>query len=487
MKHVRTIALAVTAMIGVATIAIVAAQDSRTANVEVRVWQSTGEAESLYISARPEGGSWGTLGTIPLDMGGVNSRGTFRYGDITVAVELPGIAPPPQTVTDTDTPSGEPAPPPDPAPEPEPITVNIEVRVWQSVADNQILYISARQEDGDWGILGTIPLDMSGLNGRGTYRYGDIAIAVEVSVPWEDRVSEPEQEEESSPWVDPRPDDTYSLQYLSELPAPSAPHSPPPPDHIVAVAFSKLDEFVVYLVEPTGVIVELIHNHESREYPVTCIVRDSWNNRITCKYSEQGPLNRGGTRRLDLRDSIASPTEYEFVSLTFDGSGLTCIEIPIDGYLFIDDGRKWWCYDSDVYTAWEEARDRALEPATDPLERYLRQESGLPLWWQGTPYEGEGPTTTGVFDPAPYVTYTISWIDMPPEAHRQFLNSHLRCVPYTETDGTKNIDKDSIGSLPLWLLSPSDDGKEFYVQKDALCEFEIVSEYEWGFSLSANE
>ena len=88
-KHVRTIALAVTAMIGVATIAIVSAQDSRTANVEVRVWQSTSDAESLYISARPEGGSWATLGTIPLDMSGLNSRETFRFGDITVAVPIP--------------------------------------------------------------------------------------------------------------------------------------------------------------------------------------------------------------------------------------------------------------------------------------------------------------------------------------------------------------------------------------------------------------
>ena len=50
------------------------------------MWQSTEEAEDLYISARPESGSSRTLGTIPLDMSGLNSRGTFRYGDITVAV-----------------------------------------------------------------------------------------------------------------------------------------------------------------------------------------------------------------------------------------------------------------------------------------------------------------------------------------------------------------------------------------------------------------
>ena len=82
------------ALVGALTlslVAVVAAQDS-TANVEVRVWQSTREAESLYISARPEGGNWNTLGTIPLDMSGLNSRETFRYGDITVSVPVGGPA-----------------------------------------------------------------------------------------------------------------------------------------------------------------------------------------------------------------------------------------------------------------------------------------------------------------------------------------------------------------------------------------------------------
>ena len=89
MKSVRLILIASLALVGIAAIGIVAAQDSNTANVEVRVWQSTSDAESLYISARPEGGSWRTLGTIPLDMSGLNSRETFRYGDIALAVPLP--------------------------------------------------------------------------------------------------------------------------------------------------------------------------------------------------------------------------------------------------------------------------------------------------------------------------------------------------------------------------------------------------------------
>ena len=64
------------------------AQDTPTANVEVRVWQSTQDPESLYVSARPEGGDWGVLGTIPLDMDGLNSRETYRYGGLIVEVPL---------------------------------------------------------------------------------------------------------------------------------------------------------------------------------------------------------------------------------------------------------------------------------------------------------------------------------------------------------------------------------------------------------------
>ena len=122
------------------------------ATVEVRVWQGVSNASNLHISARPAGGSWRTLGTTRLNMSGLSSRGTFTYGDITVAVPLSGARAPSQ--------------------------VNVEVRVWQSLSNALDLYISARPEGGSWGTLGTIPLDMSGLNSRGTFRYGDIEVAV---------------------------------------------------------------------------------------------------------------------------------------------------------------------------------------------------------------------------------------------------------------------------------------------------------------------
>ena len=60
-----------------------------TATVEVRVRQDVNDALSIYISARPEGGNWRTLGSIPLPLGdGFSSSGRYRYGHIVVAVTL---------------------------------------------------------------------------------------------------------------------------------------------------------------------------------------------------------------------------------------------------------------------------------------------------------------------------------------------------------------------------------------------------------------
>ena len=62
------------------------------ADIEVRVWQSIQNPESLYLSARPAEGSWETLGTVPLHMTGRHEN-SFRYGDVTVSVPLDASAP----------------------------------------------------------------------------------------------------------------------------------------------------------------------------------------------------------------------------------------------------------------------------------------------------------------------------------------------------------------------------------------------------------
>ena len=147
-----------------------------TANVEVRVWQDVNNARSIYISARPESGSWATLGTIPLPLDdGHSSNGRFRYGDIVVAVPVGG---------------GE---------------KDVEVRVWQDVRDALSVYISARPEGGSWATLGTIPLPLDdGHSSSGRFRYGDITVEVE----WEEAV-EPESTPSPTATPTPTPGPTY--------------------------------------------------------------------------------------------------------------------------------------------------------------------------------------------------------------------------------------------------------------------------------------
>ncbi len=60
----------------------------QTSNIEVRVWERISDPEQNYISARPAGGAWSTLGTISLDLDGESRSGTFRYGDISLDVPL---------------------------------------------------------------------------------------------------------------------------------------------------------------------------------------------------------------------------------------------------------------------------------------------------------------------------------------------------------------------------------------------------------------
>ena len=154
----RAVALVVVAAAlgGLAATAVQAqpAEPPETANVEVRVWQRIADPLRIYVSARPEGGSWETLGTIPLPLDdGFSSSGSYRYGDITV-----------ETPHDRSV---------------------VEVRVWQRIADSLRIYVSARPEGGSWEALGTIPLPLDdGRSSDGNYRYGDITVETEaVGVP----------------------------------------------------------------------------------------------------------------------------------------------------------------------------------------------------------------------------------------------------------------------------------------------------------------
>ncbi len=84
-------ALVIAALAG---LAIAAAQGAFT-SVEVRVWQDTRDDRNLYLSARYEGGSWRTLGTVPVDVSRVSASGRWRYGDIVLTVPVPDSPLPP--------------------------------------------------------------------------------------------------------------------------------------------------------------------------------------------------------------------------------------------------------------------------------------------------------------------------------------------------------------------------------------------------------
>lgn len=91
MKRWGLVALVMVVAVGGTAFAV--AQSTRTANVEIRVWEDVNDPTRNYISARPEGGSWRTLGTIPIPLTDGQS-GRFRYGDITLAVPLPDVLDP---------------------------------------------------------------------------------------------------------------------------------------------------------------------------------------------------------------------------------------------------------------------------------------------------------------------------------------------------------------------------------------------------------
>ncbi len=135
---------------------VVAAQEppeqAATASVEVTVWRRVANPSLLYVSTRPEGGTWRTLNT-PLDMSRRSSSGRFHQSNaVTVEVPLSGGT-----------------------------TANVEVTVWRRVANPSLLYVSTRPEGGTWRTLNT-SLDMSRLSASGRFHQSN-AVTVEVPLP----------------------------------------------------------------------------------------------------------------------------------------------------------------------------------------------------------------------------------------------------------------------------------------------------------------
>ena len=114
--------------------------------IELRVWQHVSDADNIWVSARPKGGSWRTLGTIPFPLDDGFAWGdNYRYGDLAVAGTV--------------------------------------LRIWQRVGEPERISVcgnpcpdpSIRTIPRPLGAI-QLPLD-DGHSSSGQYRYGDLTVA----------------------------------------------------------------------------------------------------------------------------------------------------------------------------------------------------------------------------------------------------------------------------------------------------------------------
>ena len=148
------LAVALALLVGLAATGPAMAQGSASAaSIEVRVWQNVDDDHDLHVSARLAGGSWRALGTRPLSLdGGVSDEGAYRYGDVALAFPVPDGA-----------------------------SMNVQLRIWQNVDEGWRFFLSARPTGGPWpGTHALLPDD--GLSPSGSYRYGDITLALRPQV-----------------------------------------------------------------------------------------------------------------------------------------------------------------------------------------------------------------------------------------------------------------------------------------------------------------
>ena len=87
--------------IAVGSAAFAFAQNTRTVTVEVTVWRSVADPSRIYVSTRPEGGSWHTHQE-KLDMSGFSKSGNYHQSNaIEVEVALPELERTPSQPTAT--------------------------------------------------------------------------------------------------------------------------------------------------------------------------------------------------------------------------------------------------------------------------------------------------------------------------------------------------------------------------------------------------
>ena len=139
------------------------------ANVDVTVWRSVSNPSLLYLSTRPERGSWRTQDTA-LDMSARSRSGRFHQSNaVIVAVPLANGG-----------------------------AANVEVTVWRSISNPSRLYLSTRPQGGTWRTEDTA-LDMSALSRSRRFHQSN---AVTVAVPLPEAATPAEPPEDTTVPVD---------------------------------------------------------------------------------------------------------------------------------------------------------------------------------------------------------------------------------------------------------------------------------------------
>ena len=152
MRVLVCVGLLVAALVAAERVAAQGPAEPAAANVEVTVWRRISNPLQLYVSTRPEGGSWRTLNTA-LDMSRRSDSGLFhRSNAVSVRVPLGGT-------------SG----------------ANVEVTVWRRISNPAQLYVSTRPEGGSWRTQDRA-LDMSRRSGSRLFHQSS-AVLVEVPLP----------------------------------------------------------------------------------------------------------------------------------------------------------------------------------------------------------------------------------------------------------------------------------------------------------------
>ena len=159
--------------------------ETDTVVLQLRIWQRVTDPEELWLSARQAGGRWDELGTFRLPDRGISGPyydapdpypGVLRSGDVTITYGWPDYHPAQHRMSGLS-------------------VAGISLRVLQRVLDPDLIFLQVYDVDPDpptyspvvvqtWRPLGMVRVLIDdGHSSRGSYRYGDVEIAVPRSNP----------------------------------------------------------------------------------------------------------------------------------------------------------------------------------------------------------------------------------------------------------------------------------------------------------------